>query len=286
MLTRIATGASLILLAVTLIHFQGWPLRIVLGIMMLISVHEMYRALEHHGDRPVRWIGYVYCALACLAQSFCGVLDLPVFELISPPMFALVLGLLGAMIAVVLRGKVDFDSLTATIFPMLYPGLFFTLILPLQDMPGRLISILALVLTFFIASVSDMFALFAGVRFGRHKLSPAISPKKTVEGSVAGLLSAVLFSMLVPAIAMALRPYMPAAMQAEYLPPIWAFGVLGLIAGALAQFGDLTASMVKRHCGIKDFGNILPGHGGIMDRMDGILFCGAACYAFFRLLGI
>jgi len=56
--------------------------------------------------------------------------------------------------------------------------------------------------------------------------------------------------------------------------------------GALSQFGDLTASMVKRHCGVKDFGRIFPGHGGVMDRMDGILFSGAACYIFFRLMGI
>ena len=70
------------------------------------------------------------------------------------------------------------------------------------------------------------------------------------------------------------------------LPPLWAFAILGLVAGALSQVGDLVASLIKRHCGIKDFGTIFPGHGGMMDRMDGILFCGVACYLFFRLAGL
>ena len=70
------------------------------------------------------------------------------------------------------------------------------------------------------------------------------------------------------------------------LPPLWAFAILGLVAGALSQIGDLVASLVKRHCGVKDFGTIFPGHGGMMDRMDGILFCGVACYLFFRLAGL
>ena len=69
-------------------------------------------------------------------------------------------------------------------------------------------------------------------------------------------------------------------------PRLIAFGVLGLIAGGLSQIGDLVASLVKRHCGIKDFGNIFPGHGGMLDRMDGILFCGVACYVFFKICGL
>ena len=62
--------------------------------------------------------------------------------------------------------------------------------------------------------------------------------------------------------------------------------ILGLVGGALSQIGDLVASLVKRHCGVKDFGTIFPGHGGMMDRMDGILFCGVACYIFFRIAGL
>ena len=172
---------------------------------------------------------------------------------------------------------------------MLYPGLFFSLIITLQDLNTRTASTLALILTFFIASVNDTFALFIGLRFGRHKLSPEISPKKSVEGSIAGLISSVLFAMLVPWVTgmiAAKHPQIAADLAASPLPPLWAFGVLGLIAGGLSQIGDLVASLVKRHCGIKDFGTIFPGHGGMLDRMDGILFCGVACYVFFKIYGL
>ena len=163
------------------------------------------------------------------------------------------------------------------------------MILTLQDLDTRLVSTLALVLTFFIASVNDTFALFIGLRFGKHRLSPEISPKKSVEGSVAGLISSVLFAMLVPWLAFRLAPKVPsiaADLAVSGYPPRWSFGILGLVAGGLSQIGDLVASLVKRHCGIKDFGAIFPGHGGMLDRMDGILFCGVACYVFFRVSGL
>jgi phosphatidate cytidylyltransferase len=227
--------------------------------------------------------------LAVLAQAYYATLTGGVFAAISPPMFALIIGLLLAMTVIIFKGKVAFDSLMSTVFPMLYPGLFFSLIIPLQDLSTRTASTLALVLTFFIASVNDTFALFIGLRFGRHRLSPEISPKKSVEGSIAGLIASVAFAMLAPWVTRLIaagHPQMSADLAASPLPPLWAFGILGLIAGGLSQIGDLVASLVKRHCGIKDFGTIFPGHGGMMDRMDGILFCGVACYVFFKIYGL
>ena len=289
MIKRIITAAALIIIMSLAIWFQGWPLRLLLLWGMLMSTSEMYRAFRRIGYDPVRWSGYAYCVLAVLAQAYYARLTGGVFESISPSMFALIIGLLLAMTVIVLKGKVAFDSMMSTVFPMLYPGLFFSLIITLQDLGTRLTSTLALVLTFFIASVNDTFALFIGMRFGRHKLSPEISPHKSVEGAVAGLVASVLFAMLVPWLAIRLAPTWPALqaqLSASPLPPLWAFGVLGLFAGALSQIGDLVASLVKRHCGIKDFGAIFPGHGGMLDRMDGILFCGVACYVFFKIYGL
>ncbi len=289
MIKRIITAAALIIIMSLAIWFQGWPLRLLLLWGMLMSTSEMYRAFRRIGYDPVRWSGYAYCVLAVLAQAYYARLTGGVFESISPSMFALIIGLLLAMTVIILKGKVAFDSLMSTVFPMLYPGLFFSLIITLQDLGTRLTSTLALVLTFFIASVNDTFALFVGMRFGRHKLSPQISPHKSVEGAVAGLIASVLFAMLVPWLATRLAPGWPALsaqLKASPLPPLWAFGVLGLFAGALSQIGDLVASLVKRHCGIKDFGTIFPGHGGMLDRMDGILFCGVACYVFFKIYGL
>ena len=290
MIKRVFTAAILIIVMGLGIWLQGWPLRALLLVSMLMSLSEMYRAFRKIGYDPVRWAGYVYCVLAVLAQAFYANLnESSLFRSISPAMFALVVGLLLGMTNIIAKGKVAFDSMMATVFPMLYPGLFFSLILTLQDLDTRTASTLALVLTFFIASVNDTFAMLVGLRFGKHRLSPAISPKKSVEGSVAGLISSVVFAMLVPWIAFRMAPVVPgiaADLAASRYPPLWTFGVLGLVAGALSQIGDLVASLVKRHCGIKDFGNIFPGHGGMLDRMDGILFCGVACYVFFKLSGL
>ncbi|MER2178983.1 MAG: phosphatidate cytidylyltransferase, partial [Stenotrophomonas maltophilia] len=177
------------------------------------------------------WAGYVYCVLAVLAQAFYASLtERTLLSSISPAMFALVVGLLLGMTNIILKGKVAFDSMMSTVFPMLYPGLFFSLIITLQDLHTRLISTLALVLAFFIASVNDTFALFIGLKFGRHRLSPEISPKKSVEGAVAGLISSVLFAMLAPWVTAKIAAGQP-ALQAQLaeapLPPLWAFAILG-----------------------------------------------------------
>ena len=289
MTKRIITAAILILIMALGIWLQGWPLRVILLICMLMSTSEMYRAFRKIGYDPVRWSGYVYCVLAVLAQAYYANLKGGIFESISPSMFALIIGLLLAMTVIILKGKVAFDSLMSTVFPMLYPGLFFSLIITLQDLHTRVASTVALVLAFFIASVNDTFALFFGLRFGKHRLSPEISPKKSVEGSIAGLIASVAFAVLVPVVTYRLAPVYPTIaeqLEAAPLPPLWAFALLGLIAGGLSQIGDLVASLVKRHCGIKDFGTIFPGHGGMLDRMDGILFCGVACYVFFKIAGL
>ena len=284
MVKRVITGAVFTVVLLLGIALQGWVLRGLLLFAMLVSLSEMYRAFRRTGADPVRWAGYLYCVLAVLAQSLYSDLDHPMFGEISPPMLALTLSLLIAMTVIVARGKVAFVSMVTTVFPMLYPGLFFSLMITLQDLSTRFASTVALLLAFFIASVNDVFALLVGVRFGRHKLSPEISPKKSVEGSIGGLAASVLFSVLVPVLANWAASVWPEINPTGVaLPPLWAFALLGLIAGALSQVGDLVASLVKRHCGIKDFGTIFPGHGGMMDRMDGILFCGVACYLFFRL---
>ena len=288
MAKRVVTGAIFAIVILAGIVLQGWALRLLLLFAMLVSVSELYRAFRHLGAKPVSWVGYVYCVLAVAAQSMYSQLDHAMFQEISPSMLALVLSLVLAMTVIVLRGKVAFDSLATTVFPMLYPGLFFSLMIALQDLDTRYASTIALILMFFIASVNDVFALLIGVRFGKHRLSPEISPKKSIEGSIAGLVASVLFAVFVPAAFSLLASAWPEIVNPTgvTLPPLWAFAILGLVAGALSQVGDLVASLIKRHCGIKDFGTIFPGHGGMMDRMDGILFCGVACYLFFRLAGL
>ena len=248
-----------------------------LSVMLVMSVEEVYRATRATGIEPVRWAGYMYCGLtiAAFLASFFINRNAPL------AMTALLLSVMAAMIRLVSRGKIAVESLMATVFPMLYPGIFYMVLMELLRLGNRATVTVALVLAFFSASINDVFALFSGMLFGKHKLAPELSPKKTVEGSIGGLIFCVLFSMAVPGL---LRLIFHADPAFVALPPAWAFGALGLVAGALSQVGDLTASMLKRYCGVKDFGNVLPGHGGVMDRMDGVLFCAAACYIFFKII--
>ena len=283
MIKRVITGACFALLVLAGILLQSWVMLAMLSFAMIVSTVEMYKAIRATGIEPVRWAGYVFCVLIIAAEA----LSLYLPNSMDLSMIALLVAMMAAMTRLVSRGKIAMESLTATVFPMLYPGLFYIALMELLQFENRAAVTAALLLAFFAASVNDVFALFTGLLFGKHKLAPELSPKKTIEGSIGGLAASTLFSAAVPALLRLIFRSDAAFMaSAEALPSVCAFALLGLLAGALSQIGDLTASMVKRHCGVKDFGRLLPGHGGIMDRMDGVLFCGAACYIFFKLSGI
>ncbi len=132
---------------------------------------------------------------------------------------------------------------------------------------------------------SDTFAYFTGLSIGKHKIWPEVSPKKSVEGSIGGLIAATIFSVIYLsnfATVPALHFFTPieGRFTLSYILP---FIVLGLILGVLAQLGDFFESALKRHTNIKDSSNILPGHGGILDRLDSIVFVLPAYYAFTSL---
>ena len=110
---------------------------------------------------------------------------------------------------------------------------------------------------------SDTFALFAGKAFGKHKLAPVISPKKTIEGSIGGVLGAIVLLVVYGAAVSALTD--------THLSILLCVAI-GLCGAVLGQIGDLSFSIVKRKSGIKDYGKIFPGHGGVLDRFDSVIF--------------
>ena len=129
-------------------------------------------------------------------------------------------------------------------------------------------------LVFLGAFASDTFAFLVGKKFGKTKLCPDISPNKTVEGSIGGIVGVI--------ISYAILTYIGNTwlnLDLNYLYMV----IAGVIAGIAGQFGDLSASAIKRYCGVKDFGNLIPGHGGILDRFDSILFVAPVIYMFLKV---
>lgn len=273
---RLVTGLAILVVMVFLWFVQGFTLRLALMGMTCVSVWEMYNALSTKGMRPARWVGMTYAVLAMPVYMAAGAL------MIAPlTTVCCVLGLA----AVLFRGEADFESAVGTLFPIFYPGLMYTMIYPMQDLGNPLLSSLALGLTFAIPSLSDTCAYAVGSRWGKHKMAPKLSPKKTVEGGLAGLGGALLVAVALPLVFMGLgawfEPFQPFA---NTLPALWKFVPMGVLAGIASIVGDLAASMVKRYCGIKDYGTLLPGHGGLMDRFDSVLFNGVVVYTFFLLV--
>lgn len=265
-------------LMIAAVILQGWFMTALLSAFMVLATHEVYHALSVSGLKPTRWPGYVFCGLVIVCHIFADT-ELTLMMCAG--------GMIIAMSAVVLKGKIAFSEMLASMLPAMYPGMFFVMLLSLQKLENRAVCTVALVIAIFSTSINDVFALFTGMFFGKHKLSPEISPKKTIEGSIGGLIFCTAFTLVVPTLLKLIFFFDPDfALQMQVLPSLWCFVPLGVAASLLAQIGDLTASMFKRHYGIKDFGNIMPGHGGIMDRLDGALFCAAGCAIFFRIIGL
>ncbi len=154
------------------------------------------------------------------------------------------------------------------------------LLITLKDMDSH--GMLYVVLGLCGAWIADSGAYFAGVTLGKHKLCPVISPKKTVEGFVGGLIAdAVVFVLICGGYAFMVRDSAD-AVSVRYAET----ALVGLLCAAVSVLGDLSASVVKRQKGIKDYGTIMPGHGGLMDRFDSVLFVVPALYAFLRIFSL
>lgn len=130
-----------------------------------------------------------------------------------------------------------------------------------------------LIFAFFASWMTDIFAYFVGSKLGKHKLCPRISPKKSVEGAIGGVAGAVLLNLLL------LFVFKKFFFEADTGLTYIGVAVLSIILSVVSMFGDLAASTVKRNFGIKDFGKLLPGHGGIMDRFDSALFVMPVLYS-------
>ena len=266
MTTRIITGVCLTLGLAVVLAVGGWLFSVLYMASICFSMYEVYRALRQTSHRSIQWPAWV-----CLALS------VPLFEIsgsVSPllPLIAGTSMLLGAMI--MFRSEPKLEDILISCMPLfcvLLPGMC---MLGIQDAPTRGQQLLLTILSFGIPLAGDTVAYFVGSRFGVRRLCPAVSPNKSLEGAAAGLLGSIVFSMAIFGI---FAIFMD-------MPPFWHCLVLGLLGGVAGQLGDLFASLIKRHCGIKDYSSIFPGHGGMMDRLDSVYWATVVMYVYLHLM--
>ena len=168
----------------------------------------------------------------------------------------LIFGFIATLIWALTVQEKPLNFALATVFPAIYLGVVMGQGVGLRFTENGFWWML---LAFLIAWGNDTFAYFVGVTLGRNKIWPRLSPKKTWEGTIAGWLGATLVSVLV-------------VYFSPLEAPLWAAIVMGFVGGILAFFGDLSISMIKRQTGVKDSGYFFPGHGGMLDRLDSMLF--------------
>lgn len=261
MKTRIITAVVAILILLPVLIFADYPvLPIALSLVSLIAVFEMLRCIGLHRA----WVISVPLYLLALALPICIRL-LSRAELVKVA-FAAIVCLLFYFFAILLfsHGKYKPADLSVCFMTVLYILIGFNAILYVHDHVhgGEYVYLIA----FIGAWITDIFAYFCGMLFGRggkHKLIPDVSPKKTVEGSIGGIVFCILSMMLYGWIVSRIEPSLDANVAV--------FAVAGLLISIVSQIGDLCMSLIKRTYGIKDYGKLFPGHGGMLDRFDSVI---------------
>jgi phosphatidate cytidylyltransferase len=258
--TRVLSGAVLLAVAVSVVWFAPPPAFLLVAEFLLILACHEYAGLARASGLDVPTLSTLAAVLTC--ASFASV-SLRGFT--SPPLdAALVLTLLPLGVWSLSRWKGGRDALagiSAAVFPVVYIGVPIGAMVAIREMRGPA-GLFLMMLTVF---VSDTAQYYSGRAFGKRHLAPVISPKKTVEGAVGGFLFGAIVLGVVG------RWWLPEV-------PIGIRVVMGLLVVALGIAGDLFESMLKRSAGVKDSSSLIPGHGGILDRIDALLFAAPAYY--------
>lgn len=258
-MTRVLSGAGLLVLAIAAVWFATPAIFFGVAELLLVLGLVEYLALARASGLAVPAIPAGAAAMLTCA-AFTRGLPVPIDAVLMSALVALVA--LGALALTAWNGGRDALGLaSASLFPSLYLGLPIGAMVAIRETRGRD----ALFLLMLTVIASDTAQYYSGRAFGRRPLAPAISPKKTVEGAVGGfvfgaIICAVIGGLWLPVVPLALR------------------AAIGVMIVALGIAGDLFESMLKRSAGVKDSSSLIPGHGGILDRIDALLFAAPVYY--------
>ncbi|MDU4959870.1 MAG: phosphatidate cytidylyltransferase [Sporomusaceae bacterium] len=267
LLQRILTAAVGIPVTVYLIQSGGWLFSLAIIILALLAWREYCQMLRCR-QIEVGMAGGAGMIILLLLSGWCGNSE----ELLLAVWLLLLLTLLRTLLR--WSREPSFVAAAFSLFGVIYIGFSFLHLLLLRQLNGDATATMGVGTVYLWAAFlatwgSDTFAYFVGSLWGRRKLCPAISPRKSVEGFIGGVLGAV--------VAVLIFGYFTEM-------PLMHRLMTGLIGGLVSPVGDLAESALKRFCGVKDSGSLLPGHGGVLDRFDSILFSVPAVYYYVQLI--
>lgn len=261
---RVVTAIAGLLYLSLMFYIGGWFFDFSVLIITLVATRELYGAFLKKGFKPMVWLGFLLVLISFY---------LMLFESAGYTWIYILLVVLFSLAIPILIPSVRFLDSLLTIFGGIYPGLALLSMIPLAHHAQPYTTHL-LVVTFYASWATDAFAYITGTLFGKTKLSPQISPNKTVEGSLGGVAGSIIVGLSI-------------AYVINIVSPIdlvfYHYAIISLLCGIVSQIGDLAASSIKRFCRVKDFGNILPGHGGILDRFDSVIFTVPMVYAYYLI---
>ena len=271
MKTRVITAiVGIIVLIGVMFTFDTLIFNLVIAAITLIAIHEIYNAL---GFEKKDWLMYAVMVPYTLLVMFSNYSVMR--KLVMPMSFVLVT--FYAIYLVVRNGTISYQKASGL---LMFSGIvifcFYSFIrlkelLPVEQYGYDAVFFILLILCF--AWGGDTCAYFAGRAFGKHKLCPVVSPKKTVEGAIGGVLGTMVFGVIATLVYSVAADRMEEFTRTNIGVSLYVvIALLACVAAVLGIYGDLFASVVKRQCGIKDYGTIFPGHGGILDRFDSVMF--------------
>jgi len=261
---RILTGIiGLPIVAAILILGNKYIIDVIFAVVAAISMYEYFGAIEKK-YKPVKWIGYIGAILIAFIHIIPIHIWLKILIMFVPTSIVLLF-----INIIVTSMKITPKDIFATFFGICYVIGFLVFLPLLYSMPNGKFLIWYILIA---AWGTDTFAYAVGMKFGKHKLTK-ISPKKSIEGSIGGMTGAIVIALIYTAI---VNQYVNLGFSYIFV------GIATLVLSVLSQLGDLSASSIKREMEIKDYGNLIPGHGGMLDRIDSIIF--VAPFAYFLLI--
>ena len=256
--TRLLSGIILVILALVVIISGGYVTLFSLLGISLIGMFELYRVFKLE-KTPLAYISYVMAIVFYISELFVGVID----QMALVMLFLILL----MFVYVFSYPKYEAKDVMAIFFGMFYVAVMLSYVYQIRVLES---GVYLAFLIFICSWGCDTCAYCVGVLFGKHKMAPVLSPKKSIEGAVGGVIGTALLTVIYASI---FRTQMGLETRG-----IIVLAVISAVAGLISMIGDLTASAIKRNYDIKDYGELIPGHGGIMDRFDSTMITAPIIY--------